>query len=344
MGLPEAGLLETALWVLLRNTDEARQQFTPSALSPDAAAEQMESAQLDVVARATGVWIHQLQQVSLGLAAREESGATGRELAALLSDYASQIEAIFCRLEESRSEQVHWSGQRKMDFIWQLLELAYRLRDELTNRLAAELSGGQRAALVPAALRVDADAGVYNRVGLEYITARFIDEKQGTAPDMTLVRMDIDRFHRLNQRLGAAQADLLLQAFSNTVERLLPQNPGYSCVARVNGQSFVLFLGHTALSAAEGICEQLRQSLESSDFVLDKQELQLTVSCGAVAFQSPFSVAAAMALAQTALAEARRAGRNRTCIYDGQKAVIAQPKPGPAARQRVEVLGPARRP
>jgi diguanylate cyclase (GGDEF)-like protein len=334
-GLIDTPPLETVLWVLLRQTDEVRQNFTTLDHGPhDESAGDLDRSVWERLLRSQRHWSEQIRR-SVRWFRATESGECGQRLPPLLEDFAARTDELVAQVEAPGHDSPRVHLQR--DMVTRMLETTYRLRDELEEWLAAELVRTARASSIPASLRVDADAGLYNRLGLEYVAECLDKEQVAETGDTCLAVVEIDRFQRVNQRLGAQRSDALIHAFSRTVENALRHNRGFDRAARVGGPGFVLFLGGTTLAGAEVVCERLRQAVEATSFRVANEELELTVSCGVAVTTTEESIAEGLVRARTALAEARKSGRNRTAIHDGVETQVVKHRQYQVTGQIIDV-------
>jgi diguanylate cyclase len=162
---------------------------------------------------------------------------------------------------------------------------------------------------------------VANRRGLsqafEALSARALREaSSGAGVDPAAVRLavaliDIDNFKRLNDTLGHAAGDQALQALAAAVrERLRPDDR----IARFGGEEFVLLLPGLPADEAQQVLTRLQRNLSTSLFMHDNQEVFVTFSAGVTAWRPEEPLELALERADEALYEAKRTGKNRTCV------------------------------
>lgn len=148
--------------------------------------------------------------------------------------------------------------------------------------------------------------------GLERAYARCHDE--GVA--MTLILCDLDHFKRINDTHGHPAGDQALV----TVARILDsgrRSPDLCC--RYGGEEFVLLLEGTDGATGLRIAERLREGVAEAQLVVEDRRIPLTLSAGIAAFpdlhvKGPREL---LLLADTALYEAKRRGRNRSLLNLG---------------------------
>jgi diguanylate cyclase (GGDEF)-like protein len=157
----------------------------------------------------------------------------------------------------------------------------------------------------------DGLTGLYNRAYFDQAFAQRATQARTDGKPLSLVLFDIDHFKNVNDSYGHQAGDKVLTAVAKLLAgRLRPTD----VAARYGGEEFVLILPGTDKAGAAVVAERLRRSVaESSQEISATLSVQVTVSAGCVtqppgAHVSPESLLAA---ADTALYEAKRAGRNR---------------------------------
>jgi diguanylate cyclase len=152
---------------------------------------------------------------------------------------------------------------------------------------------------------------VANRRGLmqafEVETARL--ERQGG--QLAVGLLDIDNFKKLNDTLGHAVGDVALKTLAGHVQKQLR---AIDVVARFGGEEFVVLLPGVPVDEAQGTLTRLQRLLSASLFMHDGREVFVTFSAGVTRFRPGETLEAALERADEALYEAKRTGKNRTCI------------------------------
>ena len=160
----------------------------------------------------------------------------------------------------------------------------------------------------------DALTQVSNRRGLakafEVERARVEREGVESAP-LSVGLIDIDNFKKLNDSLGHAAGDVALQSLAARVKEWLRP---VDHIARFGGEEFVLLLPGTPVDEAQQVLTRLQRRLSASLFMHEGQEVFVTFSAGVTAWRPGEGVDAALARADEGLYEAKRTGKNRTCI------------------------------
>ncbi|GCL64898.1 GGDEF domain-containing protein [Pseudaquabacterium pictum] len=160
----------------------------------------------------------------------------------------------------------------------------------------------------------DALTQVANRRGLaqafEVETARVLREGPAQAP-LAVGLIDIDNFKKLNDSLGHAAGDVALQSLAARVKEWLRP---VDHIARFGGEEFVLLLPGTPVDEAQQVLTRLQRRLSASLFMHEGKEVFVTFSAGVTAWRPGETVDTALARADEGLYEAKRTGKNRSCI------------------------------
>lgn len=120
---------------------------------------------------------------------------------------------------------------------------------------------------------------------------------------------DIDRFKSINDQHGHAAGDLVLKIFA---EELVKGTKNPHTVARLGGEEFVVILDNVLPARAERIANDIARRFAAREIEVGETRLHCTVSAGVAvgaAGGQPFETV--LSLADNALYEAKRAGRDR---------------------------------
>jgi diguanylate cyclase len=189
-----------------------------------------------------------------------------------------------------------------------------RLEDE--HRLATELSA--RVHTLEDEIRrlsdevsTDPLTQIANRRGLmrHFEAEQASQQRAGHA--LAVALLDIDNFKKLNDSLGHQAGDAALQFLSRRVGELLRPD---DTLARYGGEEFVVLLPATTTDEAQVALTRLQRLLSAELFMHENRQTFVTFSAGVTLYRTGEALEAALQRADEALYEAKRTGKNRTCI------------------------------
>jgi diguanylate cyclase len=179
---------------------------------------------------------------------------------------------------------------------------------ELTQRVG-ELEGELRR--LSSEVSTDQLTQVANRRGLlQAFEAERARVERGAA-GLAVGLLDIDNFKRLNDELGHAAGDVALRSLADVVSKTLRPT---DMVARYGGEEFVVLLPQTPIDEGQQILTRLQRSLSGGLFMHENKTIFVTFSAGVTDYRPGETIEAALERADQALYEAKRTGKNRTCI------------------------------
>jgi diguanylate cyclase (GGDEF)-like protein len=179
------------------------------------------------------------------------------------------------------------------------------LQDELkrTNKLLENLA------------TTDGLTGAYNhRFFYQKLNEEYERAKRYNS-SLSLVMLDLDFFKKINDKYGHVVGDSVLSEMAKIVMSIIRKNDIF---ARYGGEEFVLLLPHTEAHGAFQEAERIRKAIENHHFEHLEKRGDVTISLGIVTYPSKYILNAEdmVKLADAALYEAKRLGRNRTIHYD----------------------------
>jgi len=183
-------------------------------------------------------------------------------------------------------------------------------------QMAATLKHFQRFSSIKTIAIYDSLTNLYNR---RYFEERLIGEAQkafyGSSP-LSLVMVDIDHFKKINDTFGHTEGDKVLQEIASLLKASVRKK---DTVARYGGEEFVLILPEAGIEEATMIAERIRRLVEKTLFEVGKAQMNITVSLGISSFpiHHAESKEDLVRMADQALYDAKRGGRNRVCVFSG---------------------------
>jgi diguanylate cyclase (GGDEF)-like protein len=127
-------------------------------------------------------------------------------------------------------------------------------------------------------------------------------------PLLSLALMDIDHFKLVNDAYGHAGGDVVLHRFGECAQAAVRAG---DMLARWGGEEFLLVMPATSLDQALAAMERVREALHNASFDDVAPGLRVTFSAGVAECAGQGDLDAAIARADAAMYEAKRAGRDR---------------------------------
>jgi diguanylate cyclase (GGDEF)-like protein len=161
--------------------------------------------------------------------------------------------------------------------------------------------------------RFDPLTGVANRrYFAEMVEAEMIRSSRYGRP-LSILMMDIDHFKEVNDAYGHHAGDRVLQALCETCKIVLRE---VDVVSRWGGEEFAILLPETSSAIATQVAERLRDAIESTVVSLETHSpIHFSVSIGCASrISKDDSMDTVLNLADKALYDAKRTGRNRVCV------------------------------
>jgi diguanylate cyclase (GGDEF)-like protein len=161
--------------------------------------------------------------------------------------------------------------------------------------------------------RLDGLTGICNRHYFISQTEAALEHARESQQELCIVLCDLDHFKGVNDRHGHAMGDFVLQ---ETVSRCRVHLQAPEAFGRFGGEEFSILLPGCGLEAARQRAEQLRLSIAGISAGFGGSELRVSASFGvATTSSSGYELRQLLAHADSALYQAKRAGRNRVALY-----------------------------
>jgi len=191
----------------------------------------------------------------------------------------------------------------------------------LADRVAVALSTAERGEQLYQQAHYDSLTRLPNRSYLKDRLAQDLVRAQREHQGLALLYIDVDRFKDINDTLGHAAGDRLLQIMA---ERLRGCVRGTDTVARIGGDEFVIVLGHVASSRdAQSVAKEVIQAL-SVPISLEGRETIVSCSIGVTLYPDDgLSGEELLRKADTAMYRAKQNGRGRYVFFEEQMNIEA---------------------
>jgi diguanylate cyclase len=160
----------------------------------------------------------------------------------------------------------------------------------------------------------DVLTGAENRMGMLTRLRELRELVKRGVQECSIVIMDLDHFKTVNDTYGHLVGDQVLVAWVSYIKQHLRP---YDRVYRYGGEEFLLSFPSTNLQTVADIIERIRNGLSSVDIGADETKpIMVTASFGITMLDPSVSVEESINRADMALYAAKKAGRNRSCIWD----------------------------
>lgn len=156
---------------------------------------------------------------------------------------------------------------------------------------------------------IDPLSGVPNRRAFLEGAERLQTQQRLDHEPLAVLLFDLDRFKTINDELGHAAGDAVLQLFASTTTRTLG---GDVLFGRIGGEEFAAMLPVGDLGEATAIADRVRRKFATAASSYVAGDVQPTVSVGvSMGWDAAQSVAQLLAAADQALYRAKANGRDR---------------------------------
>jgi diguanylate cyclase (GGDEF)-like protein/PAS domain S-box-containing protein len=161
----------------------------------------------------------------------------------------------------------------------------------------------------------DALTGLFNRNFFHQELDRLVEQiKRSEERQSALFYIDLDNFKYVNDTLGHAAGDEVLK---DVTAILKTRTRKADLLCRLGGDEFTVIIYNTNEEQAKHIAESFRQEMQSYAYTEGKHKIDVGCSIGiALITQDSKSSENILAHADYACYQAKRAGRNRVCIFN----------------------------
>jgi diguanylate cyclase (GGDEF)-like protein len=155
--------------------------------------------------------------------------------------------------------------------------------------------------------------GISNRRAIDRMAERELRRRDRYPSALTLGLIDVDHFKAINDRFLLPGGDKVLIDLAKALGSSLRT---VDILGRIGGEEFLFIAPETNMEGAIVLGERIRTTIEQTKFTYGDDEIPVHVSIGlAIADESVTGDYESMKhMAASALAEAKRTGRNR-CVY-----------------------------
>jgi diguanylate cyclase (GGDEF)-like protein len=225
------------------------------------------------------------------------------------SDRLRHIPVVFLTGRTDSGEMVRAMASGAHDYLrkpFESAELIARIEAAVRQKSAQD-ELRQRVGELDRAARIDALTGLYNRRELDERLAGLASHGRRNGIEIGVLLVDVDRFKQINDTLGHATGDAVLQEIAT---RLRAEVRAEDVVGRWGGEEFLLLAPGSDLKGRQQLAERLRRAVADGPITTpDGQRLAVTISVGCAGgpADDPGTV---LAMADAAMYGAKAAGRN----------------------------------
>lgn len=159
----------------------------------------------------------------------------------------------------------------------------------------------------------DPTTGLLTRPAFEK-RAQALLGQPGDVGNHSVIYIDIDRLHVLNENLGMHVGDEVIVRVAETIRRHLTPR---MLAARISGDRFAVFATDLSLDGAQTVAENLRDGFAQLGFVAGSQTVDVSASFGVARItDGKHPLSHALAAAEIACKAAKDRGRDRVETYE----------------------------
>jgi diguanylate cyclase (GGDEF)-like protein len=166
----------------------------------------------------------------------------------------------------------------------------------------------------------DSLTGVLNRRAIRDVLRRELARCRRENHSLGVMLADVDHFKRINDRYGHGAGDA---ALVTVVQRISATLRPYDLIGRYGGEEFLVIAPGCDLALTQKLAERIRAAVSDEGVELGHENVTLTVSLGITLGTADSDPEFLVAVADSAMYQAKRQGRNRAEIS------LALPNQGP---------------
>lgn len=164
--------------------------------------------------------------------------------------------------------------------------------------------------------------GLYNRRHFGRVLDQLFAEAHRYDKDLSCVMIDLDGYKQINDSCGHQIGDQILVTAGKVISANMRR---MDVAARYGGDEFVLLLPHANAEEAAHVAQRIREEFRAATAQLLKREkgISMSIGIGSLKGSNPPHADQLVARADTALYQAKEAGRDRIMLAQPQQPGVA---------------------
>lgn len=165
--------------------------------------------------------------------------------------------------------------------------------------------------------RHDGLTGLLNRRAIYQMAQAELARARREITTLSVIMLDLDFFKKINDSFGHPTGDETLRVVAGALEA---NKREYDGAGRWGGEEFLILLPNTGLENAAMVAERVRSAIDSISLQAGGARVHVQASLGVACLRpdGADSLDEVLSQADQALYQAKRAGRNRVCVYNGE--------------------------
>ena len=165
---------------------------------------------------------------------------------------------------------------------------------------------------------IDQLTGMLNRKALAVRVRELAQQSEVTGEPVGVIVGDLDHFKQINDSHGHAAGDAVLKEVAYLLRKQLR---AFDLAYRLGGEEFLILVPGSDLQRTAELAERLREGV-ADDPVGDGLWVTMSLGVGASGHEERFDYATVFAVADEALYQAKREGRNRVCVAQAEQSTL----------------------
>lgn len=232
-------------------------------------------------------------------------GCTGLELAAVIRQQEAYdgIPIVFLSTEtdmDKRLSAMHMGGD---DFLTKPIEPEHLI--------SAVTSRAQRSRVLRASMVRDSLTGLLNHTTTKERLYREVAYAQRCKTPLAFAMIDLDQFKQVNDTYGHTTGDRVIKSLSRVLQQRLRRT---DVIGRYGGEEFAVMMPDTDGTNAARVLDNIRRGFSQIRQRTESGEFSVSFSCGVTDYPTYQDAATINKVADEALYEAKRSGRNRVVL------------------------------